>query len=206
MSHRKSKRSDPVMKHGRPIAYDREIFIGICKRLIAGQDLREICSEHGMPIQPMFLAWVQDHKEAREIYHSSQNFQCDRILAKKLAVPLIVSNNDWEEDVRANLERGWPADWIDRKYIPPDWSKVFPLIGGPPVGSTESMQAYNDRLNAFTRMLQPRDEMELIWTKEAADSAWEIQATAALHHSRALRGTSSSILKFESYQAARPSL
>jgi hypothetical protein len=189
MSHRKSKPSDPVMKYGRPIAYDREIFIGICQRLIGGQDLGEICSERGMPIAPMFLAWVQDHKEAREIYHSSQNFRSDRILAKKLDVSLAVSNNEWEEDVRANLERGWPADWIDRKYIPPDWSKVFPLIGSPPVGSTEGMQAYSDLLDAFTRMLQPRDEMELIWIKEAADAAWELQASAPLHHSRAVRGT-----------------
>jgi hypothetical protein len=85
---------------------------------------------------------------------------------------LLVSVSEWEEQVRANLERGWRADWIDRKYIPPDWSKVYPLIGGPPVGSTE-MQAYNDLLNAFTRMLEPRDEMELILTKEATDATWE---------------------------------
>jgi hypothetical protein len=80
--------------------------------------------------------------------------------------------SEWEEQVRANLERGWAADWIDRKYIPPDWSKVYPLIGGPPAGSTE-MQAYNGLLNAFTQMLEPRDEMELIWTKEATDATWE---------------------------------
>jgi hypothetical protein len=35
------------------------------------------------------------------------------------------------------------------------------------------MQAYNDLLNAFTQMLEPRDEMELIWTKEATDATWE---------------------------------
>src|SRR6201993_3281155 len=83
-----------------------------------------------------------------------------------------VSVSEWEEQVRANLERGWAADWIDRKYIPPDWSKVYPLIGGPPAGSTE-MQAYNGLLNAFTQRLEPRDEMELIWTKEATDATWE---------------------------------
>jgi hypothetical protein len=161
-----------MTEYGRPIAYDREIFIGICRRLIIGQDLQKICTERGMPIGPVFLGWVQDHKEAREIHRSAQNFQSDRKLAKELDVGLLVSVSEWEEQVRTNLERGWRADWIDRKYIPPDWSKVYPLIGGPPVGSTE-MQAYNDLLNAFTRMLEPRDEMELILTKEATDATWE---------------------------------
>jgi hypothetical protein len=172
MAHRKSKPSDPMTEYGRPIAYDREIFIAICRRLINGEDLQKICTEHGMPIGPVFLGWVQDHKEAREIHRSVENFQSDRTLAKVLDVCFLVSVSEWEEQVRANLERGWAADWIDRKYIPPDWSKVYPLIGGPPVGSTE-MQAYNDLLNAFTQMLEPRDEMELIWTKEATDATWE---------------------------------
>jgi len=172
MAHRKSKPSDPMTEYGRPIAYDREIFIGICRRLINGEDLEKICTEHGMPIGPVFLGWVQDHKEAREIHRSVENFQSDRTLAKVLDVCFLVSVSEWEEQVRANLERGWAADWIDRKYIPPDWSKVYPLIGGPPVGSTE-MQAYNDLLNAFTQRLEPRDEMELIWTKEATDATWE---------------------------------
>src|SRR5215469_2117062 len=70
----------------------------------------------------------------REIYHSAQNFRFDRSLAKELGVPLAVSVSEWEERVRANIELGWPADWVERKYIPPDWKKVFPLIGGPPVG------------------------------------------------------------------------
>jgi terminase small subunit-like protein len=177
MDHRKSKPSDPMSEYGRPVAYDREIFIGICRRLIIGEDLRKICTERGMPIGPVFLGWVQDHEEAREIYRSAENFHSDRRLAKEVEVCFLVSVSEWEEQVRANLKRGWRADWIDRKYIPPDWSKVYPLIGGPPVGSTE-MQAYNDLLNAFTRMLEPRDEMELIWTKEAADATWEADREA----------------------------
>jgi len=177
MARRKSKSSDPMSEYGRPVAYDREIFIGICRRLIIGEDLRKICTERGMPIGPVFLGWVQDHQEAREIHRSAENFRSDRKLAKQLDVCLLVSVSEWEEQVRANLERGWRADWIDRKYIPPDWTKVYLLIGGPPVRSTE-MQAYNDLLSAFTRRLEPRDEMELIWTKEAADATWEARREA----------------------------
>ena len=62
---------------------------------------------------------------------------------------------------------------MDRKYIPPDWSKVYPSLGDPPVWSTENRQAYDDLINNFTQMLEPRDLMELIWVKEATDATWE---------------------------------
>jgi hypothetical protein len=177
MSHRKSKTSGRT-SYDRPIAYDREILIEICRRLIIGQNLQAICSKPPMPIGTVFLGWVQDHKEAREIYRSAQNFQSDRKLAKEVAGSFLVSTSEWEEQVRANLQRGWPADWFERKYIPPDWNKVYPVLGGPPVRSTENMRAYNDLINDFTQMLEPRDEMELIWTKEATDAAWEANCLA----------------------------
>ena len=39
--------------------------------------------------------------------------------------------------------------------------------------ATESRQAYDDLIDSMTQMLQPRDLMELIWTKEATDARWE---------------------------------
>jgi hypothetical protein len=168
-----SKQSRHLSPYERPIVYDRETFIMICMRLLLGQDLKAICAKPPMPIGPVFLGWIQDHKEAREIDRSMQNFRSDRALADKLGTPLLVGISEWEEQVRANIQRGWPADYIDRGYIPPDWSKVFPVIGGPPASSAENLQAYNDLLNGFTRMLEPRDLMELIWTKQATDATWE---------------------------------
>jgi hypothetical protein len=50
---------------------------------------------------------------------------------------------------------------------------LYPLIGGPPVWSTENREDYESLLDAFTQMLQPRDLMEYIWVKEAADATWE---------------------------------
>jgi hypothetical protein len=127
----------------------------------------------------VFQGWVEDHPEARAIYRSVDNFRSDRELAKKLAVfPARVNVAEWEEQVRANCERGWPADWIERKYVPPDWKKVYPLLGDPPVWSTENMEAYNELLNDFTQMLEPRDTMGLMSTKEAADATWEVARIA----------------------------
>jgi hypothetical protein len=168
-----SKQSRHLSPYERPIVYDREILIEICTRLLQGEDLRATCAKPPMPRDVVFLGWIQDHKEAREIYRSSQNFKFDRSLAKELGTVLVVSTGEWLEQVRTNIQRGWPADYIDRGYIPPDWSKVFPVIGRPPVDSADNMQAYNDLLNSFTQMLQPRDLMELMWTKQATDATWE---------------------------------
>ena len=171
-SERSAKQSRRKSQYERPIVYDREIFIEICTRLLQGEDLQATCAKPPMPRDVVFLGWIQDHQEARAIHRSLQNFQSDRLLAKVLGTVLVVSTGEWLEQVRTNIERGWPADYIDRGYIPPDWSKVYPVIGGPPVDSADNMRAYNDLLNAFTQMLQPRDLMELIWTKQATDATW----------------------------------
>jgi hypothetical protein len=131
-----------------------------------------------MPIGHVFLGWVQEHQEAREIYNAAVNFQRDRQLAKDLNVAWPVPVGEWEEQVSANCEFGLQADYIPRKYIPPDWNKVYPLLGGPPLWSTEDMQAYNDLIDALTEMLKPRDVIELMWTKEAADATWEAASMA----------------------------
>ena len=107
-----------------------------------------------------------------------RNFECDQGLTKELGVSAPTTPDEWEEQIRSNVRRGFQADWLDRKYIPPDWNKVYPSIGGPPVWSTENIQGYNDLLDTFTQMLEPRDLTELIWTKEATDATWEASRAA----------------------------
>jgi hypothetical protein len=92
-----SKQSARKTEDGRPLAYDREIFIQICMRLIIGRDILAILSEPGMPHERVFFGWIQNHKEAREIHRSAQNFKSDRILAKELTVSFVVSASEWEE-------------------------------------------------------------------------------------------------------------
>jgi hypothetical protein len=168
------KQSGPTAWCGRQITYDREIMISICRQLLRGQDLETICAKPPMPIGSVFLGWIEDYPEARAIYRSVHDFQTVRPLVKELGVfPARATVAEWEEQVRANCERGWPADWIERKYTPPDWNKVYRLLGGPPVWSTEDIESYTEMLNDLTERLEPLDTMELVWTKEAADATWE---------------------------------
>jgi hypothetical protein len=174
-----SKQSEPTTMLGRQVAYDREICLVIWRRFLLGEDLRAICAKPPMPIPAVFLGWVQHHQEARELDRCARNFRSDRSLAKQeLGVLWTVSVGDWEQEVRAKLECGWPVDYLDRKYIPPDWNKVYPSLGYPPVRSTEDLRSYNIIINDFTQMLEPRDLMELNWTKEAADAAWKANRLA----------------------------
>jgi hypothetical protein len=119
------------------------------------------------------MKWVQENPEGRAIYRCAMNFISDRALAKTLDVPFDYSARDWANAVRAKLELGHPVDYIDRPYTPPDWNKVYLLIGDPPVWSTEHMAAYNDLRDEFVQMLKPDDPMELTWTKEVVDAIWE---------------------------------
>jgi hypothetical protein len=97
-----SKQSGPTTLHGRQIAYDQEICIVICRRWLLGEDFQAICAKPPMPIAPIFLDWVQQHQEAREIYRCARNFLFDRELAKKeLNVPRPYSVGEWEKEVRA---------------------------------------------------------------------------------------------------------
>src|SRR5436190_6102322 len=104
-----SKEPGPTTRHGRQIAYDREIAISICRKILLEQDLQTICAKPPMPIGQVFLGWVQDHPEARAIYRSVDNFRMDRELARIVdGIPARPSIGEWEEEVRDNCERGWP--------------------------------------------------------------------------------------------------
>jgi hypothetical protein len=169
-----AEQSDRTMMDGRPMRYDREILIEILMKLIRGEDIQKICAPPGMPLPPVVRGWIEHHQEARQIYRSACDLLDHRKLTRDLGLgPRWFTNSDWADQVRANCDRGWPADWQERKYIPPDWSKVYLSVGGPPVWPSENRQAYDDLINGFTELLEPRDLMELILTKEVTDATWE---------------------------------
>jgi hypothetical protein len=157
-----------------PLVYDREIFIEMCRGFINGEDLIAICVSPGMPFPPVLRGWMENHPEAMAIYRSACNFKGSRELTRDLDLPpRPIPSSEWADDVRAKLDRGWPADWNERKFIPPDWSKVYGLVGQPPVWSAEERQAYDQVIKHFTALIEPRDFLELTLTKQAADAHWE---------------------------------
>jgi hypothetical protein len=104
-------------------------------------------AEPGMPDQDTFFCWLEENPEAS--HHLRVKQQVREVLA------------DQEKKKR------------QAKYGPRRWTELFPLIGPPPLLSTENAQAYADLLAAFAEMLQPEDIMEQIQVKEAVDATWE---------------------------------
>jgi len=71
--------SSPAAKRGRPSKYTKQLTRRICERLAAGETLRAICRDKGMPAESTVRAWAMDdvngfsaqYARAREIgYHS----------------------------------------------------------------------------------------------------------------------------------------
>src|SRR4029077_2840295 len=173
-----SKQSEPATLHGRQVAYDREMCIVICRRFLLGGGFPGyLCQAPNADTSHVPGMGAAPPGSARDPPLRVQ-LSLRSEAGERTGAPWVVAVTDWAEEVRAKLERGWPVDYLDRKYIPPDWNTVYPSLSYPPVRSTEDMRSYNIIINDFTQMLEPRDVMELIWAKEAVDAVWKANRLA----------------------------
>lgn len=53
---------------GRPSLYTDELAAAICERLAAGESLRAICRDEGMPAHSTVLGWVNDNPDFSDQY------------------------------------------------------------------------------------------------------------------------------------------
>jgi hypothetical protein len=169
-----SKKVSWISQFERKVAYDRDTFIAICQRNLLGEELSAICAKPPMPEVQRLVSWIQYNDEARAIWNCKCNFEADRRLAKETGVVIDCSAADWAGNVYDKLEHGYSLNsYLDQKYIMPDWKKLYPLVGDPPVWSSENLEAYENLLKEITLLLKPRDTIELIYTKEMVDAIWE---------------------------------
>ncbi|HWX28690.1 MAG TPA: hypothetical protein VNZ53_14800 [Steroidobacteraceae bacterium] len=130
-----------------------------------------------MPARIRVLEATWSSKSSNEVVESVRSL-----------MPTEAMFNQWlveHEDVGDHLYRKWEtldisrskaivcADGSNPKYKAPDWPEFYPLLGPPPVLSTESAQSYSNLITGFPQTLQPRDVMELICVKEVTDATWE---------------------------------
>jgi hypothetical protein len=130
--------------------YDEAIAMRICDRHGEGESLEAILAEPGMPTEAMFNQWLVEHEDVGDHFYRK-----------------------WKTLDVSRSEAIVCTDESKPKYKAPDWPKFYPLLGPPPVLSTESAQSYNNLITGFAQTLQPRDMMELIYVKEVTDATWE---------------------------------
>lgn len=70
------RRSAPAAK-GRPTKFTQALADEICRRVIGGQSLREICAAEDMPAKSTVLAWAADNEEFSYQYARAREAKAD---------------------------------------------------------------------------------------------------------------------------------
>ncbi|MEQ4988038.1 DNA packaging protein [Proteus sp. fly-1089] len=70
-------------KGGRPSSYMPEVAEDICKLLMEGESLRQICKRPSLPAISTVMEWLQKHEEFREQYARAREIQAE-LLAEEI--------------------------------------------------------------------------------------------------------------------------
>lgn len=121
-----------MASRGRPSKFTKELASRICERLAAGETLRAVCRDEGMPEERTVRRWATDNKtfspqyaKAREIGYQSM---ADEILEIADETAFDTTKNQAGNDVA-------DTEWISRSRLRVDtrkWllSKALPKIYG----------------------------------------------------------------------------
>lgn len=144
-----TKRKPPELHkpNGRPSSYTEGVGTVICERIAAGESLKAICREEGMPSHVAVLRWALTIPEFRNQYTIAREMQAE-ILADELLEIADDGRNDWMEKQDQNgAVTGWRENgeamrrsqlrietrkWVAAKLLPKRWGdKTSTEITGP---------------------------------------------------------------------------
>lgn len=107
--------STPVpRKPGRPSSYTEELGATICARIAAGESLRGICREPGMPDAGTVLDWCVRHPEFRQRYARAREEQAEHYSSEIIAIADAATPED-EKVARLKIDA---RKWIASKLLP----------------------------------------------------------------------------------------
>lgn len=84
------------MKTGRPTKYSLELADKICERLAAGESMRSISRDPGMPACSSMFKWIREHEEFSVQYDKAKEESADALLEDMFDIA-DNANNDWME-------------------------------------------------------------------------------------------------------------
>lgn len=122
---------------GRPSEYTTEIASEICERLAAGESLRAICRDDGMPSEAAVRGWVIDNREGFAAQYARAREAQAHSIAEELLEISDDGSNDWMERSGKDGEAGWQlnGEHVQRSRLRADtrkWllSKMLPKVYG----------------------------------------------------------------------------
>lgn len=155
---------------GRPTDYTAEIADAICMRLAAGESLRGICRDDGMPDASTVFRWLASQAEIyapfREQYARAREVQADALVDEILEIS-DDGTNDWmerqsEAEKGAGVSNGWVlnGEHVQRSRLRVDSRKWF--------ASKVAPKRYGDKIqNEHTGADGGPVETVIRWANEA---------------------------------------
>jgi hypothetical protein len=97
------------MTTGRPTDYTEELADSICERLAAGESMRSVSRDKGMPASCTMFRWLRIHPVFREQYEKAKVESADALVEEIMDIA-DDGTNDWMENLDHNGEKvgtGW---------------------------------------------------------------------------------------------------
>jgi hypothetical protein len=115
-------------KAGRPSDYTDTLADIICGRLAAGESLKHITDEAGMPSRPTVYRWIRDHESFRNNYVQATEDRADHIFDDMFDI----ADTGNPEDVQRAKLRVDTRKWALSKMIPKKYGDKTAIVGGDP--------------------------------------------------------------------------
>lgn len=126
------------------MAFSQETADIICERIAAGESVRTICADEGMPACSTVFKWLSENEAFSEQYARARETQADTIFDEILEIA-DDARNDWMER-RGEEDAGWVANgehiqrsrlridarkWMAGKLRPKKYGEKLELAGDP---------------------------------------------------------------------------
>lgn len=110
----------PVKKKrtGRATSYTKEMGEKICSRIAAGESLRKICKDNGMPSPSTVFYWLLDtnNKLFSEQYEKARNVQAENLFDKLLEIADENNKNVMRARLRIDTRKWYLSKVLPKKF------------------------------------------------------------------------------------------
>lgn len=127
------------MPRGRPSIYSQELADRICERLVAGESIRAICSDDGMPTWPAISKWLNEKPEFAIQYARAREDQ-----AEALADRIIEIADDESIDAHHKRIMVDARKWVAAKLKPKRYGDKAEVEHSGSVGLTVNVLRMTD--------------------------------------------------------------
>lgn len=138
-----------MAKVGAPSTYTNELADLICERIAAGESLRSICKDDGIPASSTIFKWLNENKEFSEQYARAREAQVEGLIDELVE---IADETDQEAGAVAQSKlRIDTRKWFISKVAPVKYGESLQIGGSdalPPI-KTDSTISPSDAYMAM---------------------------------------------------------